>query len=456
MSKTRIPTFTTALIFGLNLLSAQASDFVYEKLSYETQQHFIREIVNGNPVIISLDHPLTEEGRTDVEGSFEAPLIDQCCRACMEGNREFLYLEHTKGGDSKQIVKQAVAACVDARTFFPLKNPDLDFLIINNKEINEENFMLLQDLAEGRTFFPTLAMNLEIHERLARLSSQKHPLAQWYLAKILKHFSIRKDDYLQEASQHLLGAAKSAFRESVETKSLSCSLKGLYHEYLGENEKALSFFEEGVGKGEALSYYKIAQAREYEGEEDALDYYERAFILGYEKALYDVARHGRDENSVFLYLKKAGERGSAEAYSLIAKMIHDGFNPITHPSEEPWNRQEFWLYKGVNLKSVSAVLSLGGLYERQSEHAEAMGIYKQLASWGNIRGFLEQGKILENQREYQQCHQIYRNSNVGWFGLYALAEIASNREENKHYKKEASELFHSHFKKIIQIATQDS
>ena len=324
---------------------------------------------------------------------------------------------------------------------------EINKLLVGGETGETRSSALLLDLVEGKTLFPTLVMNLQVHEDLAELSCKGNPLAQWYMAKLLKYFSIKRDDELDLASHRLMLNARKVFSNLLGEET-SFSLKGLYLEYLEDKTEAFKMYQVGVGLDEAVSHYKIAQQREYLGENDALEHYERAFILGYEKALLDIGRLHTDDNEAFLILKKAGERGNAEAYFLIAKMLREGFVPDTVQEER--STQEFWLLKGANSGDLSCLLSLGVIFEKKDNLDESMSVYRQLADLGNIRGYLEQGKILEKKRLYQECKEIYKNRNTGWFGLYALAEISSNKEEVNAYQRQASDMYYSHFRKIIE------
>ena len=398
----------------------------------------------GQNVIGLSENHLTAEEFERIHNSSSLSLPELFHAKILVGDKKSLW--NMCKSENKISIRKIVEGSVDR---IPVLSSELNKLV-GGETGEDRNVSLLLSLVEGRTLFPTLVMNLQIHEHLADLSSRGNPVAQWYMAKLLKHFSIKQNDDLDLASQRLIINARKVFTHLLE-KETSFSLRGLYLEYLGDETEAFTLFQIGVERGEAIAHYKIAQKRESLGENDALDYYERAFILGYEKALFDIGRLHPDDNAAFLILKKAGERGNAEAYFLIAQMIREGFVPLSR--EVAWNTQEFWLLKGSNMGALSCVLFLGALSEKQGKLDESMLAYRQLADLGNIRGYLEQGKVLEKKRRYAECEEIYKDQNAGWFGLYALAEITSNKEEKKAYKRQASEMFHSHFRNIIEIAT---
>ncbi len=320
-------------------------------------------------------------------------------------------------------------------------------------EIQEiADVQLLLDFVEVKNLFPSAVMNLGIHEELAGLCGHANPLikslAKWYMAKLLKHFSVNYGDKLYETSQLLERGAREGFESLVANTETSASLKGLLYEYLENEEKALESFDEGAARGEAFSHYKLAQQKEFEGEEDsALSFYEMAFILGYEKALTDIGRL-QDEEQSFLILKKAGERGSGEAYFLIAKMIREGFTPDGDSRDEA-----FWLEESVKLGSLS--YSLGRLYEKRGDFDAAIRAYKYLCDKGDVGGFLEIGKIREKERNFTACENVYRDRKAGWSGLFALAEITPEKDKKMSLKKQASSMFITHFNRIIETAKSE-
>lgn len=424
--------------------SMQASSVDIDRsIPDEVLSRFSKLEIGRNVIGLSENH-LTAEEFERIHGSSSLSLPERFHAQILLGDKKSLW-NMCKSGN-KITIRRIVEGSVDR---IPVLSSELHkFLGVETGE--DRRASLLLGLVEGKTLFPTLVMNLQIHEHLADLSSRGNPVAQWYMAKLLKHFSTKQGDDLDLASQRLIINARKVFTNLLEEET-SFSLKGLYLEYLGDETEAFKLFQVGVERGEAIAHYKIAQKKECLGENDALDYYERAFILGYEKALFDIGRLHTDDNEAFLILKKSGERGNAEAYFLIAQMLREGFVPLS--GETSWNTQEFWLLKGANLGSLSCVLSLGALSEKQGNLDKSMFAYRQLADFGNIRGYLEQGKILEKSRLYIECEEIYKNQNAGWFGLYALAEITSNKEEKKAYKRQASEMFHSHFRNIIEIST---
>lgn len=311
-------------------------------------------------------------------------------------------------------------------------------------EIQEvANNTLLLEFVEVKNLFPSVVMNLEVHKELAGLCGNDSPLvrflAQWYMARLLKHFSVKHDDKLYKASQRLKSAAEVGF-EVLVAGEISSSLKGLLYEYLEKEEDAMRCFDEGAARGEAFAYYKLAQQKEYEGDDaPALNYYEMAFILGYEKALTDIGRFQDDEIQSFLILKKAADRGSSEACSLIARMIREGFVPDDSTDEA------FWLQKGVKNGSLS--YSLGKLYEKSGDTETSVRVYEGLASKGDMGGLLEIGRIRENQRNFTACEKVYKSA--GWFGLFAMAEITPEREAKKALKRQGADMFRTHFNDII-------
>lgn len=430
------------LIIFWSYVNASAVD-VERSIPDEVLSHFSILEIGRNVIGLSENH-LTAEEFERIHNNSSLSLPELFLAKIAEGDKESLW--NMCKSVNKTTIRKIIEGSIDR---IPVISSELNKVV--GKEIGDVRAVsLLLNLVEGKTIFPTLVMNLQIHAYLADLSSRGNPIAQWYMAKLLKFFSIKQGDELDLASQNLVVNARKVFERLLKEET-SFSLKGLYSEYLGNETEAFKFYQVGVERGEAIAHYKIAQKRESLGENDALDYYERSFILGYENALYDIGRLHTDDNSAFLILKKAGERGNSEAYSLIAQMIREGFVPLS--GEETWNTQEFWLLKGANLGASSCILSFGALSEKQGNLDKSMFAYRQLADLGNIRGYLEQGKILEKKRRYIECEEIYKNQNAGWFGLYALAEITSNKEEKKAYKRQASEMFHSHFRNIIEIAT---
>lgn len=422
-------------------MQASAVD-VDRSIPEEVLSRFSKLEIGRNVIGLSENH-LTAEEFERIHNSSSLSLPERFHAKILVGDKKSLWNMYKSG--NKTTIRKIVEGSIDR---IPVISSELNKLV--GREIGDvRTVSLLLSLVEGKTLFPTLVMNLQVHEHLADLSSSGNPIAQWYMAKLLKYFSIKQGDALDLASQSLIINARKVFTHLLEEET-SFSLKGLYSEYLGDETEAFKLFQIGVERGEAIAHYKIAQKRESLGENDALDYYEAAFILGYEKALFDIGRLHTDDNAAFLILKKAGERGNAEAYFLIAQMIREGFVPL---SGEAWNTQEFWLLKGADLEALSCVLSLGVISEKQGKLDESLLAYRKLADLGNIRGYLEQGKLLEKKRLYIECEEIYKNRNAAWFGLYALAEITSNKEEKKAYKRQASDMFHSHFRNIIERAT---
>ena len=419
--------------------SVQAAVAIAHAIPDDFLGHFSRLGI-GRSIIRLPENPLRIEEIGAMQNIPAASLSDRFYTAITDRKSLWdLYQE------DKLTIRKLVDGSIDCLNPIP---SELDIAV---KGLDIADASLLLDLVEGRNFFPTLVMNLKVHEQLAGLSSSGNPLAQWYIAKLLKHFSVKQDDDLGLASQRLAITAKRRFEALLEDREIPFSLKGLFCEYLGDQSRASGFFEEGAKIGEAFAHYKIGQMRERLGEDDALDYYEMAFILGYEKALCDLGRYHTDDNVAFLTLKKAAERGNAEAYFLIAQMTREGFIPLGYSNDEA-----FWLEKGAELGSLSCGFALGELQEKRHNFPEAINVYAMLASSGSIEGFLEQGKIKENERDFGTCETIYKTPQSGWFGLYALADITPEKDAKETLKEAAARMFHAHFERIIEIATSGS
>lgn len=287
---------------------------------------------------------------------------------------------------------------------------------------------------------------MQIHADLADLAIEKHPVAQWYLAKLLKHYSTQSSNDLFLTSQTLQSSAVNIFQENIDLFG-NKTIRGLYLELIGKNEDAYDFFREGAENNEAFACHKLAQKYESKGnEEKALYFYAKAFILGYEPSLYEIAKLQYDDDESFLNLKKAGKRGNPRAYETMAQMIEEGFVPRHGQIEQ---NQEILLKQGMRQGSISCMLALGEYYKKQRKCNEAMEVYQAIANLGNIRGYLEMGKLLEQQIKYTECEALYRNPAIGWFGKYSLADITIDHAEKAELKKEADESFFQHFDKII-------
>lgn len=292
--------------------------------------------------------------------------------------------------------------------------------------------VVLEECEEGFTLQSTLWMNLQVHHLLARACQERRPQAYQQFVTLLQTFFLDSSEFFQRAQIQLRPFAQEMI---VSTKSESALL------------------------------YDRAQNLESISHPEARDFYERAFIQGSERALIGLARLTEDDAAAYEVYLTAGHRGLAEGYFQIGKMVRDGFVPNRRDRDCLENTPVFWFRRALGTQvshepisadfSVSAALALAQHYEKRFETLDqACEVYRLLAQRGYVQGSLGEGKLWENQGEFEKARHIYRQENVGWWGRQAAAQIAPTEQERQLLVQDAERMFEAHFQRLLQFTSQ--
>ena len=308
-------------------------------------------------------------------------------------------------------------------------------------DMHQQIEAVLKEFNEGFAIPSTLFLNLRIHKVLAEACKRKIAGADKLFSDLLNFFSLDPNDFLAHGSVYFLKKSES---ETV-------------REDLSSNASAQD--------SAAFSLYKQAQEMESRGDERSLEFYEQAFIKGYEPALVSLARLAEDDFQAYETYLASGKRGFAEGYFEIAKMVRDGFRPFGD-GDRAENNAAFWFEKALGVDyevsspisedfSASSAIALAQLYEREQKISSAIRIYKMLAKRGYILGYLEEGQLLENQGDFEAAKAIYQQEEAGWLGLSALEKIATTDFEIECLRRNQNALFQEHFQKLIALAKSE-
>lgn len=300
------------------------------------------------------------------------------------------------------------------------------------------------ELTEGYTPLQTMFLNLSLHRKLAYAAKYDHPVAQEFSTKLLKDSGEEEEENIRSTIQELKNKSKKVYLNiSKEKSGVHSYFRGLAFQRLKHEKEAKSQFQEGAKQGHALSLYALASMKEADRDyDDAFKDYEKSFNQGYLKALLGMGTCAADPKTAFNCFSEAGSYGLGEGYFLLAKMI----------KEEEKSEEDYINYLKLAAKnnSISALMTLGDFYEKKGKLIEAKKTYEELANRGNINGFINQGRILENCQSYDEAKQLYKHESAGWLGLYTLAQTCP-KSEQKLIKDQALKKRKLHYQEFSQI-----
>jgi uncharacterized phage-associated protein/TPR repeat protein len=295
------------------------------------------------------------------------------------------------------------------------------------------------ELIEDYTPLAILFLNLPLHWKLAYSARYGHPVAQLFFAKLLEHFEV-----LTDKRDLFLERSKSQFERIASDATLQACTRGLAFKYLDREEEARTLFQEGDTLGDFFSTHELAKIMDRRGEEGVFDVYKRSFEGGYALAELGMGYYADTDIDRFESFKHLGEAGIGEGYYQIGKMIKEGFDvPEGNPAGS-----RYWFSKAAEAGSVTALLTLAKDSEEENKDKKAMKYYEAFSKTGNLSGFLEHGRILENNGLYEEAKEIYENA--GWMGLYEIARLMPAKEEE--IKAQARRQFEKHFNDLVDIA----
>jgi len=316
--------------------------------------------------------------------------------------------------------------------FIDWEQPDLRTLVIGY-------LFFPSELIEAHTPLPVLFLDFSLHWKLAYAARYGHALGRFYFSKLLEHFGV-----FTEKSALFLKMAQDQFEKVSSREAAHPYLRGLAFKYLDKEPEAVEEFRKGETSGHIPAVYELAKIMDKKGEEGVLAVYKKS--SQYPLALLGVASYSETDHERFQSFKAAGQSGIREGYYQVAKMIEEGF--VIPASEEPKSYKE-WLLMAAENGSPDAFLKLAQDSEQEGSDAEALKYYEALSETGNLKGYLEQGRILENHGLYDQAKKVYEKAS--WLGLYEVARLETSLVSHA-TKEKAQALFITHFDRLIKIA----
>lgn len=302
---------------------------------------------------------------------------------------------------------------------------------------------LLKEFKDGQTLHSSLFMNLQVHDGLARACCRKTPEVYSIFSDLLDYFSRQPSDFQKIKS--FLAQYKEKESEDEERRESTPASKKQASGQSSNIDLGRMYYEYGL-ETEDKFYERIC--------------YLDACILGYDKALLDVAQISEPQKAFAYYLFSAVQREIAEGYYEIGKMVRDGFEIPKEilRAQQKAQDPEFWFEQAIANKSTnpvskdfstSAAFDLAEIYEKQDRYDEAIVVYGILENKGYIRGFLEHGRILENQGNYEGALEIYKKPELKWFGAVAQSKLATTSQERNTFLDQADKIFDAHFDELI-------
>lgn len=299
------------------------------------------------------------------------------------------------------------------------------------------------ELVEDHTPLPSLFLNVALHWKLAHAARYGHPLGQFYFSKLLKHFEVH-----EEKSDQFLRMANSQFEKISSDDKAHPYMRGLAFKYLDKEQEAIEQFTIGSNDNHVFSIYELAKILERKGDDLAFETYSR---ISHDYPLANLRKgyYEKKNDERFNSFKFAGESGVAEGYYQIGRMIEEGF---IVPQNENSKDATSWFVTAAVAGSSDALLKLAQNSEAENNDTEALQYYENLSSgMGNLRGYLEQGRIFENRALFQQAKEFYQKAN--WLGLYEIARMESDIKSpdaaETVYKIDACNI---HFTQLLKIA----
>lgn len=294
----------------------------------------------------------------------------------------------------------------------------------------------LQELIDGYVPLPTLFMNEKLHFHLAHSARAGFPLALLYLSKLFKHFEV-----FPKEQAEFLKRSKESLRAIANDDSRLPYLRGKAFQYLKDEGTAEKMFQKAAGK-HPYAAYELGRILASNGEYDkAIELFKDCAAKAPESFL-ELGYYEEDDTDRFKAFKEAGDRGISEGYYEISKMVKEGF---------PGAGRTKWLRKAADAHNTNAILALAKKYESEKTYGGAIKLYQTLSKKGNLRGFLEHGRILENDGKYDEARKQYKKAL--WFGFYELARLEPKKDVADKLRDHAQKAFATHFDKLLEISS---